>query len=83
MGAKIEIFADGSPISDGFIKQVRDLACSKCEVIIYNLNERMVAGDCEDKAKANGIEAYPAVTINGKLVEIEKLKSVKLVSDQL
>lgn len=76
MGAKIEIFSDGSSLSDGVVRQVKQLACSKCEVLIYDLNEQMVAAEYEVKAKGYGISSYPAVTLNGKKVEIDQLKKV-------
>jgi DNA-binding transcriptional MerR regulator len=67
MGAKIEVFVDNSPLSTNVIQKVKELACSKCEVIVYE-------SDYEDKMKAYGIECIPAVVMNGKVVDVEKIK---------
>ncbi|MBH5317856.1 glutaredoxin [Paenibacillus sp. GSMTC-2017] len=76
MGAKIEIFIDGGPDSETFIQQVKKLACSKCELITYNLNDQTNAEEYEIKARAFGLNVYPAVAINGKIVDIEKMNKV-------
>lgn len=73
MGAKIEIFADDSADGKAFVKLVENLACPKCEVIMYNLNDPGAAEECEAKAQAYGITSYPAAAMNGKLVDHEKL----------
>jgi hypothetical protein len=76
LSAKVEVFVDGSPRCEDVVKQVKELACSKCEVIVYSRNEPIGTANFESKASDYGIENFPAVTINGKLVEIDKLKNV-------
>ncbi|QMV44543.1 glutaredoxin [Cohnella cholangitidis] len=77
LSAKVEVFVDGSPRCEDVVRQVKELACSKCEVIVYNLNDPISIANMANKASDYGIENFPAVTINGKLVEIDKLKNVK------
>lgn len=77
MGAKIEVFSDGSPVSDRVVDQVKELSCSKCEINVYHTNEQGGSADCEDKVKAYGITSIPAVVFNGKLVDVHNLKQVK------
>jgi len=68
MGAKIEIFADDSPAGQAFIQRVETLACSKCEITIYNVND--VKEEVQMKGKRYGITKYPAVVMNGKVVTL-------------
>ncbi|WP_106767841.1 glutaredoxin [Paenibacillus faecalis] len=77
MSAKIEVFTDGSPYSESVVEQVNELSCSKCEITVYHLNEPDASGNCKDKVRTYAITSIPAVVLNGKLVEIEKLKKVK------
>ncbi|EJL20607.1 hypothetical protein [Brevibacillus sp. BC25] len=77
MGAKIEIFVDGSHSSPAFVEKVKALCCPKCEVIVLNKLEQSVEGEFEEKTKAYGIEALPAVTMDGKVVDMVKVNAVK------
>ncbi|UVI27756.1 glutaredoxin [Paenibacillus spongiae] len=77
MGATIEIFADGSPSSSRIIDEVKALACSKCEIIVYHLHEQSGAAEGKEKAKAYGILAAPAVTLNGRIVDVDKWNKEK------
>jgi hypothetical protein len=70
MGAKIEVFVDNSPLSSTVIQKVKDLACFRCKITVYNLDDQ----DYEDKMKVYGIGSIPAVVLNGKLVDLEKVK---------
>jgi hypothetical protein len=65
----IEVFTAGCSVCDGVVKQVKDLACDNCEVVVYDLNAKCDTNVCEDKAKAYGVKSVPAVAINGKLVD--------------
>lgn len=77
MGAKIEIFVEGSHSSPAFVEKVKALCCSKCEVVVHNKLEQSVEGEFEEKTQAYGIEALPAVTMDGKVVDMEKVNVVK------
>jgi glutaredoxin len=71
--AKVEIFTAGCYLCDGVVQQVNDLVCSKCEVIVYDLNKKSGTTESEDKAKAYGIQSVPTIAINGKLIALELL----------
>jgi glutaredoxin len=66
---KIEIFTAGCYVCDGVVKEIKELACPNCEVIVYDLNKKCETNECENKAKQYGIKSVPAVAINGKLVD--------------
>lgn len=65
----IEVFTAGCYVCDNAIKQVKELACPNCEVIVYDLNKKCDTNECETKAKQYGINSVPAVAIEGKLVD--------------
>jgi glutaredoxin len=54
------------------------LACTQCEVTVYDLNKRSGMKEAEEKAKAYGVKFVPAVAINGKLVDFEIMKKARL-----
>jgi glutaredoxin len=45
------------------------ITCDNCEVVVYDLNKKCDTNECEDKAKAYGVQTVPAVAINGVLVD--------------
>lgn len=65
----IEVFTAGCYVCDGVVKEVKDLACDNCEVVVYDFNKKCDSNECEDKAKAYGVKSVPAVAIDGKLVD--------------
>ncbi|MGE6718315.1 thioredoxin family protein [Peribacillus frigoritolerans] len=65
----IEVFTAGCSVCEGAVQQVKDLACSNCEVVVYDLNKKCDTNECETKAKAYGVKSVPAIAINGKLVD--------------
>ncbi len=83
---KIEIFTAGCPVCEDTVRQVREAACSSCEVIVYDLNKGCETNECLLKAKEYDIKSVPAVAIDGKLssccdsngVNIETLKQAGL-----
>lgn len=74
----VEVFTAGCYVCDGVVKQIKDLACSNCEVVVYDLNKKCDTNECEDKAKAYGVTSVPAVAINGKLVDCCKNNGVDI-----
>lgn len=77
----VEVFTAGCSVCEGAVQQVKDLACSNCEVVVYDLNKRCDTLECE--AKAYGVKSVPAVAIDGKLVssngiDIDALKAAGL-----
>ena len=65
----VEVFTAGCPLCDETVKLVRELACSNCEVQVYDLREGCVTNSCREKAEQYGIHRVPAVVVNGKLAE--------------
>lgn len=70
----IEIFTAGSYICRGVVEQVTKLACSKCEVLVYDLNNKNMIIEWERKAKAYQIQTIPTVIIDGEIMDLTKLK---------
>ncbi|MEW2059062.1 glutaredoxin [Streptomyces griseus] len=82
----IEVFTAGCSVCEDAVRQVKDLACDNCEVVVYDLNKKCDTLEWEEKAKAYGVKSVPAVAINKKLVDycmnnsidIETLKAAGL-----
>jgi hypothetical protein len=80
---KIELFTAGCTVCEPVVELVKSMACSSCEVVIYNLSQLCDTKECLRKVKAYGIKALPAIAVNGKLlnccqdkgVSIEELKN--------
>lgn len=66
---KVEVFTAGCPLCDEAVQMVRELACKKCEVTVYDLREGCATNECREKAANYGIHRVPAVVVNGKLVD--------------
>ena len=62
---KIEVFTAGCSVCSPVVDMVKSMACSDCEVIVYNLAEPCESKECIEKAKTYGIKALPAVAVNG------------------
>lgn len=73
---KIEVFTAGCSVCSPVVDMVKSMACSDCEVIVYNLAEPCESKECIDKAKAYGIKALPAVAVNGQLLSCCQNKGV-------
>ncbi|WP_342044968.1 glutaredoxin [Bacillus sp. OTU530] len=74
MAKKIEVFTAGSYLCDGVVEQVKQLACPKCEVVVYDLNKNNSTTEWEQKSKAYGIQSIPSVAMDGKIIDLTKLK---------
>ncbi len=73
---KIEVFTAGCSVCSPVVDMVKSMACSDCEVVVYNLAEPCESKECIDKAKAYGIKALPAVAVNGTLLSCCQNKGV-------
>ncbi len=73
---KIEVFTAGCSVCSPVVDMVKSMACSDCEVVVYNLAEPCESKECIDKAKTYGIKALPAVAVNGKLLSCCQNKGV-------
>ncbi len=73
---KIEVFTAGCPVCEPVVEMVKSMACTDCEVVVYNLGETNNATGAADKVKTYGIKALPAVAVNGKLLSCCQNKGV-------
>jgi hypothetical protein len=64
---QIEVFTAGCPCCDEAVQLVEEMACSNCEVTIYNLAEGCETDECRQKAKDYAIKRVPAVVVDGEL----------------
>lgn len=80
MSKTIEIFTDSSLFSNDLENQVREYACSRCSIIVYDANNPDFKSIMESKQAEYGVTALPSVTISGKKVPIEKLRKGKTSS---
>ncbi|MFV2048614.1 hypothetical protein KDJ21_005530 [Metabacillus litoralis] len=74
MSKNIEIFTDSKRFSNELENQVKDYACSRCSLLVYDASNPYTKDIMESKVVQYGITELPAVTIEGKLVPIEKVK---------
>jgi glutaredoxin len=74
----VEVFTSGCFLCDDVVRQVKDLACDNCEVVVYDLNKGCATNECEEKAKAYGVQSVPAVAIDGKLIDCCKNNGVNI-----
>ncbi len=73
---KIELFTAGCSVCEPVVETVKSMACSDCEVVVYNLSETSASNEGTDKVKSYGIKALPAVAVNGKLLSCCQNKGV-------
>lgn len=59
---QIEIFTADCSLCDETVQMVQELTCSNCEVSVYNMRQE------QEKAQQYGVNAVPAIVINGKLI---------------
>ena len=64
---QIEIFRGGCPFCDETVRIVQNMACSSCEVLIYDLRKGQSHPIYLEKANSYGVNAVPAIAINGTL----------------
>ncbi len=60
---KIEVFSAGCGLCEDTIAMVQDAACSSCEVIILDMNDKEIL----IRARELGIQSVPAVAVDGVL----------------
>ena len=65
---QIEIFVADCPLCNETVRLVRELSCPSCEVLIYDLREGQTHLTYLEKAQQYGVQAVPALAIDGKLV---------------
>lgn len=65
----VEVFTAGCPLCDETVKLVQELACSNCEVKVWDLREEKATEESREKVSQYSIHRVPAVVVNGKLAE--------------
>ena len=66
---KVEVFTEGCPNCEPTVELVNSLACDNCDVTIYDVKKGCETNACRDLAKQYGVTQYPAVAVNGKLLD--------------
>lgn len=79
MGKNIEIFTDRSLYGDDIVKLVKEYACPKCAVLVYDSNGTEKSSEMQSKVMEYGVTSMPAIVIDGKLINPEKLKKGKFM----
>ncbi len=77
---QIEIFTADCPLCDETVRMVQKLACSNCEVLVYDLRLGHNQPTTRAKAEQYGVEAVPAIAINGALVLTGKPTQAQLLA---
>lgn len=65
---QIEIFVAGCPLCNETVRLVQELICPSCEILIYDLREGQGSPTYLEKAQQYGVNAVPAIAVNGSLV---------------
>jgi hypothetical protein len=55
---------------------VKAMACSSCEVTVYDLTNKSETEVIQEKVKTYGIKALPAIAVNGKLLSCCQNKGI-------
>lgn len=72
----IEVFTAGCPVCEPTVEMVRKMACSSCEVKVYDLSKPCETKECLQKVKDYGIKSLPAIAVNGVLLNCCQNKGV-------
>ncbi len=73
---KIELFTAGCPVCEPVVEMVKSMACSSCEVVVYDLTNPAETEVLQEKVKTYGIKALPAIAVNGKLLSCCQNKGI-------
>lgn len=65
----VEVFTAGCPLCDETVKLVRELACSNCDVRVWDLRTGCATDECRKKAAQYSVHRVPTVVVNGQLAE--------------
>jgi glutaredoxin len=66
--SQIEIFTADCPLCNETVQLVHELACSSCEISVYDLREEQKHPMYLEKVQQYGVTAVPAIAIDGTLV---------------
>jgi len=70
MKRKIEVFTAGCPVCKPVVELVQSMACSNCEVEVYDLSRQTDPEFYTDKLKHYKVTGLPTVIVNGQRVDI-------------
>ncbi len=59
---QVEVFTAGCPVCEPTVQLVQEMACSDCEVTVYDLSKQGA-----EKIQEYGITTVPAVVVDGRL----------------
>lgn len=59
---QVEVFTAGCPVCEPTVQLVEEMACSNCEVTVYDLRK-----EGAEKVEQYGIKTVPAVVVDGRL----------------
>lgn len=74
----IEVFTAGCSVCQPTVDLIKSMACSSCQVIVYDLSKPYDTEECLDKVKQYGVKSLPAVAVNGVLLDCCQQKSVSV-----
>ncbi len=63
---QVEVFTAGCPVCEDAVALVKGLACPSCEVVVHDLR---ADGEAVSRARGYGVNAVPAVVVDGRLAE--------------
>ncbi len=63
---QVEVFTAGCPLCEDAVALVKGLACPSCEVVVHDLR---AGGEAVSRARRFGVNAVPAVVVDGRLAE--------------
>ncbi len=63
---KVEVFTAGCSLCDEAVALVKQIACPSCEVVVHDLR---AGGEAGGRARSYGVNAVPAVVVDGLLAE--------------
>ncbi|MGG3797957.1 thioredoxin family protein [Metabacillus fastidiosus] len=79
MAKRIEIFTAGTYLCEDVIDSVKEMACSKCEIIVHDV--RMSSG--QKIAKTYNIESVPSIAIDKVLTDLKKGKLANFLHSKI
>ncbi|OPG16130.1 thioredoxin family protein [Ferroacidibacillus organovorans] len=65
----VEVFTTGCPLCDETAQLVKSVACSDCDVQVYDLQQGCATNECRNKVAQYSIHRVPAVVVDGKLID--------------
>ncbi len=74
----IEVFTAGCSVCQPTVDMIKSMACTSCEVIVYDLSDTCETKVCQEKVKEYGIKSLPAVAVNGVLLDCCQNKGVSV-----